>query len=438
MKRKIKSFFDCRVELIKENQNKLFNQQQTNLDENVKKLENNLNTVNNSLNAISDEINNLKKVNQYVNQELLYLELNKLKSKRILLVGFYGADNLGDELMLQTVLSYFPKEKLSDITVLLCDNDQYDYSHLPAINILHYPKNKFDYNILAQEFDTLIWGGGALIDDRYYDESSTALNNMFIDLSLRFITFEKKVFALGLSSNQELTNSNYISKLKTVCEKSTAFTLRDIYSYEKLKALGITNISLLNDPVFYNDILKTLPKYRKNSSNCVRVGVIWICYPNTQAQFNILMSKLRNKFENNSNLEIVLIPFYNYVNLDKNYFKAMTQNSEYSDIISICDYTNDLTTLAETINGLDYIVNMRYHGMLISGMLNKKAFNIFYDCHPHYHNKIKYLNEIFEDYNTVLLSDFSQDTQLSFSEPSNKAEFDSQEFKNMVDLILKD
>jgi len=448
IKKKIKSFFDGRVNIITENQNQLFNQQQATiaeltarLNENIektKRLEENLNIANANINTIINTANSLKKENQYVNHELMYLELSKLKSKRILLVGFYGADNLGDELMLQTILSYFPKERLSDVTVLLCDNEGYDYSHLPAVNILHYPKSKFDYNILAQEFDTLVWGGGALIDDGFYDDKSTALNNMLVDLSLRFIACEKRVFALGLSSNKELTNANYINKLKTVCEKSVAFTIRDIYSLEKLKSLGITNIILLNDPVFYNKIWSSLPAPQQNNNDTVKVGIIWICYPNTENIFNIIISKLCEKFSDKSKLEIVLIPFYNYVNLDKNYFKTLTQSNSYNNVVSICDYTNDLNMLVNTINQLDFIINMRYHGMLISGILNKKAFNICYDCHPHYHNKIKYLNDIFESYNTVLLSEITENTEISFSSPLKNPSFKEEEFKNIIDGILKD
>jgi len=38
---------------------------------------------------------------------------------------------------------------------------------------------------------------------------------------------------------------------------------------------------------------------------------------------------------------------------------------------------------------------MRYHGMLISNVLNLKSLNICYDEHRHYLNKTTYLEELY-------------------------------------------
>ena len=86
-------------------------------------------------------------------------------------MGFYGAPNLGDELMLETLLQYFPSFKDVDLTIMLSDNPVYDIGSYPAVNFIHYPKTRYDFNYLAQYFDTLVFGGGAIIDDRFFDNN---------------------------------------------------------------------------------------------------------------------------------------------------------------------------------------------------------------------------------------------------------------------------
>ena len=103
----------------------------------------------------------------YVNFEYLYL-LNNTDHK-ILLAGFYGARNLGDELMMQKVYRDLNIDK-SRVYVLMCDNPELNVFRYPGMNMLHYPKTRFDYSFLADQFECVVFGGGAIIDDVMYRE----------------------------------------------------------------------------------------------------------------------------------------------------------------------------------------------------------------------------------------------------------------------------
>ena len=123
----------------------------------------------------------LGKVNDYVNLE--YFKVPSDKSPKVLLVGFYGAVNLGDELMLQKLYRDLNVIK-NDIYVMMCDNENLDAFRYPGMNIIHYPKTKFDFNHLADIFDSVIFGGGAILDDSgYLQEESFKydLGKIFID-----------------------------------------------------------------------------------------------------------------------------------------------------------------------------------------------------------------------------------------------------------------
>lgn len=50
-----------------------------------------------------------KQTDRYTNPEICALPPRNPAQKRILLAGWYGAENLGDELMMQTVIEHIPE-----------------------------------------------------------------------------------------------------------------------------------------------------------------------------------------------------------------------------------------------------------------------------------------------------------------------------------------
>lgn len=186
--------------------------------------------------------------------------------KKILLVGFYGAPNLDDELMLETLLQYFPSFKDVDLTIMLSDNPVYDIGSYPAVNFIHYPKTRYDFNYLAQYFDTLVFGGGAIIDDRFFDNNDSykgELGTILIKLSERFIAWEKQIFCIGLSSIKKFSNTNYINKLSLLIEKADYFSVRDINSFNSLvNQCNCSNkkINIISDIVMANKNIKFFDK----------------------------------------------------------------------------------------------------------------------------------------------------------------------------------
>jgi len=391
-------------------------------------------TTENNLNYYA-MIRSIMEENTYVGHELHSLLLQESDSPKILIAGFYGADNFGDEIMLQTLLSAFPEEMLSSVTVMLCDNSGYDYFHLPGVNFIHIPKKTFDCNLIAKHFDVLIWGGGALIDDGYYDYGPTELNNLFLCLSERFIAFKKKVVSLGLSTNREFTNQEYCLRLKNVVDGSCGFYLRDENSIEVLKNLGIENVDFFDDVVFYNKIWEQ-PVLHKEARDVPTVGIIWICCDETEALFDVVLEKINSCF--GARCKIRLIPFYNYVQADMNFFTSAIERIGSSERISVASYTNRIDAMVSEIASCDYMINMRYHGMLLSGLLKKPSVNICYDIHRHYENKISFLAKVFRwEKSAVYYSDWKKNRSaisFTFLEP----EIDSNELvKPCTDLTEK-
>lgn len=425
-KSKRRKYLEALLEGIRDRQHDLIDMQQqqtAQMQNNKAELYSRICSVEENLNYYS-MIYKIMTENKYANLELLSLGLQNTDSKKVLICGFFGADNLGDELMLQTLLSLFPKEKLSSVTVMLCDNEAYNYYHLPGVNFIHLPKNKFDCNIMAQTFDTLIWGGGALIDDSDYNTDTLTLNNLFINLSNRFIAFGKKVIALGLSANQNISNTRYVENLKYIAKNSAYFSLRDIYSKSNLENLGVEGIHLLDDLVFFNKLWQTtMPK--KTPDDTKVIGIIWVCYDGFEEKLKVIIEAIRKQFK--ENYKIKFIPFYDCLSTDTVFYQKIVDGLEYKKDIIIAPYCNNLEDAVRQIAETDYIINMRYHSMLISNILNLKSLNICYDTHRHYVNKVRYLTELFGTYsNLQLYSELplnAEDINLNFTAPDENKIF---------------
>lgn len=134
-------------------------------------------------------------------------------------------------------------------------------------------------------------------------------------------------------------------------------------------------------------------KYNKTfmKDSYIKVGLIYVCNENNYDKLCELTKAVVKYFKDNKkNYKIVMIPFYEYLNNDTNYYKKIIDNLK-DENIEVLEYTNNVDEIFNTISGLDVCISMRYHGTLISNMLGVPTLNLLYDIHRHYKNKVDYL-----------------------------------------------
>ena len=335
------------------------------------------------------DLGNILTTLDYINFELYFLNKN-INRLKVLICGFYGADNLGDELMLQTIIEKLSKYNNIDITILVENNRYYDVLQYDNIHFLHYLQSSMDYKLVADYYDKIIFGGGALIDDSSYNivfRNYVSLADTFINLSKLFIKRKKEVYLIALSSSDKLTSKNYIEDLKYIVSNATYVSLRDKNSYNYLKKLKIDTkkVNLVDDLIFANGkLLNNTHPYKTNNS----IGLVLI-YNEDLFEYNrILIEQILN----NTSYSITLIPFYNYLNNDTIFIKRYCDlfNNER---ITYEEFTSDINKLITTINNQKMIISERYHGALLSTILNKKTIALVYDNHCNYVFKMNYIKE---------------------------------------------
>lgn len=343
-----------------------------------------------ALSSISILEEKWKRIDDYVNLE--YSMLPSGGGMKYLLVGFYGAVNLGDELMLQKLYEDLSPVK-NNIYVLMCDNADLDVFLYPGVNIIHYPNNKFDFNVLSNIFDCVIFGGGAIIDDTkdaLNDSYQYDLGKIFVELASSFIGREKKVYSLGLSTNDYLTDDRYIGKLQRIIRSSAFFSVRDKYSAAVLEDIAGQQISQINDIVLTYES-KIYPEETKGK---YRIGIIWICHEELKKPLLELLDYILDKYDM-SNTEIRFIPFYDYCKNDLVFYDELCR--EYGNkSFSVSDMPHDFCQAYGEICRCNLIISMRYHGALLGLKGGRRTLSLLYSQHRHYYNKMQDLYEKFE------------------------------------------
>lgn len=382
-------------------------------------------------------LENCSKNMDYVNLEYLYL-LQSVK-KKILLAGFYGARNLGDELMLQKVYADLKVDK-NNIYVLMCDNKELDVFRYEGMNILHYPKTKFDYNFLANQFECVVFGGGAVIDDSQYKKENSYtfdMGRIYAELSLAFIQKNKRVYSMGLSTSRGLTDAEYIKKISKIIRESSYFSVRDRYSAEMLEKVSGEKINQINDIVLTYE----RPSVPCRSDQKFVIGIVWICYENMKQQLQYLIEHLLCLAKNEV-LEIKCIPFYDYRDCDRLFYANIKEYFNNDDRITITDMPWDFREAYVELSGCDLIVSMRYHGAVIGMMAGRDTCSLLYKEHEHYYNKMTDIYEKFEEKGKLFLSVEEiveyisrQNTEGIKEKVKYRKQFDNSEYEKAVKKI---
>jgi len=373
-------------------------------------------------NNIYDRISEVKLLNNIVidrtrqlecfNSELLLLNKNN-NLKKVLIVGFYGAPNLGDELMLEAILKKLTNFNNIEITIMIADNPNYDISKYGNVNFIHYAKTNMDFHAIAQYFDEIIFGGGAIIDDREWENSSvdnTSLYNILIKLSMCAINLKKEIVLLGLSTTDKFSNKDYLNNLQIVFNNAKYVSLRDTNS---LNTLLDNNINC-DDIQVIDDLVYALPNENtqiKHEQDKFSIGMVLVSYTDLKI-LKDMMKQIEDYMINDvieENKEIVLIPFYDYQAADVNKYREILDSIEINDKISvkILPYCNNYEKIVKEFKSCNLLVAMRYHASLIALKENVPAVHVIYDIHGHYKNKMNYLLDKYDaKVNSISLSKY--------------------------------
>ncbi|GEM_PF-3266750 len=324
---------------------------------------------------------------RYTHQKIKGVFEKKYHPKTVAIIGWLGAFNLGDEMMLNVSMHKLIRRG-DKLTILTYKKDAAVEKRYEGFKVIsRRPLTRQDVREVVETNDSLLVNGGALIDDRYYT-STGSLARDIAKLAHSFIAAGKPVVVYGISANTNLKNKQLINDYKRVVEGAAHFSMRDDFSRDEMnRHFDASKIEIVDDIVFADETLIQKPVILPGRTI---ISVIAVLDKNTIDHVKRFFDYLTSATE----ASIKFISFYDenyndakYIEEIKNYLGDRRMRiDEISSPINSADLFNALLPS-------DIVFSMRYHGSLVANAMGKKVITIDYDKHPHYFNKNKYLQD---------------------------------------------
>ncbi|TCT14111.1 polysaccharide pyruvyl transferase CsaB [Natranaerovirga pectinivora] len=302
---------------------------------------------------------------------------------KILISGYLGFDNSGDESILQAISTSIKESELPiEITALSSNPRKTAKNH--QINSLH-SFNPFSVLKGILRSDIIISGGGNLLQDK------TSSKSLWYYIFIIFLgkVFRKKVmlYSNGVGPLDKKINKKIVKK---VINKVDVITLREKLSKEMLIDIGVTNppIHITADPVF---LLKPSEEARikkileqegiQNNKKNIGISVRKWGNENQVKEF----AGFCDDIVKNNNMNIVFIPMQYPQDLIVSE-QILENMKEKAKIISKHYSSNDQIGI---IKEMDIILSMRLHTLIYAGIVSVPMVGIVYDPKIEY-----YLNQV--------------------------------------------
>lgn len=277
--------------------------------------------------------------------------------KKILISGYYGFDNFGDEAILGVLINHL---RGNDITVLSSNPEKTGRTH--NVNSL----NSFNPKLIVErlpKFDMLISGGGSLL------QNVTSNKSLFYYCGLINIMASLKkdvvIFAQGIGPVKGFWGKLIV---KSALKKCKYISVRDEKSQELLKSWGIES-NLVCDPIF--DLNVPTPKRTR------KVGIQLRKFASlTDELFDEIIKQVALKF---SDREIELICFQDSEDegISKVFLNKLKKKNPTINANIIKNLTNK--EVIEKVSEYDYLIGMRFHACLLGLKYGIKTLAISYD-----------------------------------------------------------
>lgn len=334
------------------------------------------------------------------NRNVLPLGQGIVKSKserrcrRVLLVGWYGAQNFGDELMLRCMLQRFaasPKKDF-DVSVLIERNDRYRFSNIPKhVRCFYPPETEMDLLAACDWFDEIVLGGGAHIDDAPL-KNLDFIPYLMIRLSQEALNRGKTVRWISASSNRSLKDPMYLRALREIAAGAATFSVRDAFSLDVLREAGVPNVTLDRDIAF------DVEPFAGFQSKIVLVTLVDFADADLLEKvvddlFGFFADRMSNTEET---WQLCFLPFYLENSNDRSLYERLLKKANTRGVpYFIAEEIESAETMLMLFRTADLAVSMRYHAALLADVFNVPNLVLCPDSHRHYFNKMHALSNAY-------------------------------------------
>lgn len=357
------------------------------------------------------------------------------KKNKVVISGYYGFGNIGDEAILTSIVDTIRNAKPNTEFVVLSSDISYTSSMLgvKAINRLNVPAIMLE--LLSA--DLFISGGGGLMQDVTGPASVLYYGGLLkIAQSMNVNTM---VFAQGIGPLNKNLN---INMTKNIFNKVDAITVRDMTSYNDLIKMGVNSskINVTADPAL---LLDSIDKQTVESifSECgidTSIPIIGIAirpwhawYERQLKAFTSVVYQLAKKY----NMQIVLIPFQLSSDLwISREAEICFKTRPESDVqITVLEKELNPKEMMGIIGSIDMIIGMRLHALIMAAAQNVPSVGIAYDP------KVKHFSDLagFPYIESVTALQDVENSLISFENVVADLELKRKQLKNTIPKLTE-
>lgn len=294
---------------------------------------------------------------------------------KIVISGYYGFANAGDEAMLTAIIKSLRSEEKDVQLTVISGNPDFTAAKY-RVNSIH----RFNFlSIMSaiKDSDLLLSGGGSLLQD--VTSKRSLLYYLFIIGIGRFLHKKVMLFAQGIGP----INSCFLRKLtKKVCSKADLITVRDTDSLAELRRIGIADEKVL----LTADAVLTLPKadVKQGASMLQQSAVpqqkkliVISVRPWQKNTYLTALAQAADILAEKYNAHIVFLPLQHAVDKDIcQMVQAKMANAASSTVLAAkCDTEQFLSV----IGNADLMIGMRLHALVFASVMEIPFVAVSYD-----------------------------------------------------------
>ena len=293
---------------------------------------------------------------------------------KIVISGYYGFANAGDEAMLTAIVKSLRKaEESVDLTVISGNPQNTSTKHL--VNSIHRFAPCKIYSALAN-CDLLLSGGGSLLQD--VTSKKSLLYYLAVILLGKMMNKKVMLYAHGIGP----IRSNVLRKItKMVCNKVDLITVRDTDSLDELRRLGVTDtkIKLTADAVLTLAQADKVQGFKllQNFNLSKDKPIVAISVRNWGSDDKYLqeMAKAADMLSKEKTVQIALLPLQ--YPADVVACKKLQQFMKAEAVI--LDTAFDTEQFLAIMGCFDLLIGMRLHALVFAAVMGTPFIALSYD-----------------------------------------------------------
>lgn len=297
---------------------------------------------------------------------------------KILISGYYGFNNVGDEAILKGIIEGIKKLKENAEIVVLSHSPDFTARKHDVRSIKR--MNFFKIFWEMKNMDLLVSGGGSLFQD-VTSKRSIAYYLGIIWMAKRLLKKKVMVYSQGIGPVTKGYNRFLLKKIMNCVD---IINVRDEKSKDELISMGIKKeILVTTDTVFgipAPSTSKGLERLEKMGvdNNGLKIGISIRPWKNSDYIIKETTNFCEKYLEENDG-QIILIPFHFYSDLkimEKVYEKIDLNLRDRVFVVRDYLYVEDYLSF---VGNMDMMVAMRLHGLIFSVLMKVPVIGLSYD-----------------------------------------------------------